>query len=293
MSFILSCLTDSPSARRVLRASAIVAKALNAPVRFVHFGSLGEDGHARLNALIAEEVGADQAIEVKETQGQVAAAMIDMAREGDARMIIMGALSREKVVRDLVGSTARRVARQAHCSVMLVSTIGSDPASWSRFIVGVDSGTAGRAMADNVLAMARHAAPGAEVCFALEYRGVGRLAEAPKEFGGSVDSTELAASEQYQLSSFMIDLDVHGVRATAVALAGRPGQEIARYAEDTRTDVVGVVAPNRSLGFLDRLLSHPIIMLLDRLPCSVLLYRSGAGGSGGSAGRHMDAGGGR
>jgi nucleotide-binding universal stress UspA family protein len=159
---------------------------------------------------------------------------------------------------------------------MLVSTIGRDPLHWSRFIVGIEATAAAQRLANTALRLAQQAGKDSEVCFALEYRGLGRHAAPPREFSKAAHSGELA-QEQYQLSSFIDELDLRNVKSRAVALAGRPGQEIARYAEDTQADVVGVVAPNRAMGFLDRLLSHPIILMLDKLPCTVLLFRSSGG----------------
>ncbi len=274
MSFILSCLTDSPSARRVLRATSLCVKALQHHVRMVHVGAIDDAGRRRLNDLIAEEVGPGHQLEVIEPTDRVGDAIVQLAQNLEATLVIMGALQREKAVRDLVGSTARLVARRAPCSVMLVSTIGADPPAWSRFIVGVEGGTSGRELATAMLAMARCAGSPAEICFALEYRGVGRHAPPPTEFQNPIDHGEFPTDEPAELTALMSRLDLTGVAVRAVTLAGRPGQEIARYAEDTQADILGVVVPTRSLGFMDRLLSHPVILLLDKLPCSVLLYRS-------------------
>ena len=272
MSAILTCLTDSPSALRVLRAAALCARALQIPVRAMHFGTPTPAGEARLNAMIAGEVGAVR-LEVKSASDGVDDAICQVAAEERVAVIVMGALQREKAVRDLVGSTARRVARRAPCSVMLVSTVGNDPRAWSRFVVGVEQTAPARDLAHAVVGLARHAAPQAEVCFALEYRGIGRHAVPPNEFGNSIETAEQVTLEQYQLAKFMQEVDTRVVNTSAVTLAGRPGQEIARYAEDTNADLLGVLAPARPVGFFDRLLSHPITLLLDKLPCSVLLYR--------------------
>lgn len=275
---ILTCVTDSPSARRVIQCSALWAKAMELPVRFVHFGQLADAGTGRLNELIALEAGG-ASLEIVHSPRPVADAIRELASKLHAEMIVIGALQREAAVRDLVGSTARRVARRAPCSVLLVSTSGRGAPQWSRFAIGVDFTPASKELATIVLRAARGAGAQSEVWFAYEYRGYKHDAARATAPHPPIDSSLHTAGEQYQLSSFIGALDTEGVAARAVTLPGRPGQEIARYAEDIHADLLGVMAPSRPLGALDRLLSHPIILLLDQLPCSVLLYRPTRGSS--------------
>jgi nucleotide-binding universal stress UspA family protein len=252
------------------------ARALDMPVRFVHFGTIEQGGRTRLEQLI-QESGLAGSLEVEEVAGQVADGISRLAAKAPASLIIMGALSREKAVRDLVGSTARRVARRAPCSVLLVSTAGRDPDEWSRFVVGVDGGSDAVALAQTVVNIARHVAPHAVVCLAHEYRSLEPQMKRPVETGMPFDASARADAGHIHLLEVMDSMDTHGIEASMVSLPGRPGQEIARYAEDTRADFVGVVAPAKPLGVMARLLSHPIMLLLDQLPCSVLLYRRGPG----------------
>ena len=284
MTLILSCITDSPSAHRILRCSAIWARAQGLPVRFVHIGDLDGGGRARLDEIIALETDAATSIEIHRPRprAKVADAIYDLAAQTKADLVIIGALSRERAIRDLVGSTARRVARRAPCSVLLVSTTGRDAREWSRFIVGVDFSASSAELASTVLRVARTITARSEVCFAHEYSGEPSEPGHPAGPRHPVVSAVRMAAERYQLTNFIDGLDAQGVTASTAALPGRPGQEIARYAEDIRADLVGVVAPAKPLGFLDRLLSHPMNLLLDRLPCSVLLFRP-AGATGGSS----------
>lgn len=277
MPLILSCVTDSPTAQRVVRASSLFGRALSLPIRFVQFIAPGDNRPGRLGDLVAQEMDGANSLETVQVRRRAADAICSLAGKDRADYIIMGALARERAVRDVVGSTARRVARRAPCSVVLISTAGRDAREWSRFIVGVDYSAPSAELATVMLRLARDGARNSTVCFAREHLGFEPESALASELDPYIDESVRQAAEQHPLASFIDALDTRGVAASAVTLPGRPGQEIARYAEDSRADLLGVLAPARPLGALDRLMSHPLILLLDRLPCSVLLYRPAAG----------------
>ena len=150
MTCTLCCVTDSPSARRVVRCGVVAARALGTPVRFVHFGGLVPAAQASLSEIVVSEASTADALETHAARGRVPDAICRFAEESRAGLIVMGALERERAVRDLAGSTARRVARRAPCSVLLVSIGGRDVSQWSRFVVNVDLLAAPAAMASAV-----------------------------------------------------------------------------------------------------------------------------------------------
>jgi nucleotide-binding universal stress UspA family protein len=77
----------------------------------------------RLLAEAAEQLaGADgTAIERRATTGDPAAVLIEIAREADADLLIVGRRGSDFVTRTLLGSVAERVVQQAHCDVLVVA----------------------------------------------------------------------------------------------------------------------------------------------------------------------------
>ena len=300
MGLVLACMTDSPTAWRVAQAAALVGAALGVETRYVHFGEAGSAGAKRVAEAVAaargESADASGLLDVRPRIEGVAPdkAIRACIAELGATMVVLGAVPRERTWRDLFGSVARRVAWRAGCSVLLVATRGREPRDWSRFLVGVEAraeaGSSGpsaapgaRSLASDVLAIARTCAGArsgeASVCLVHEQREPtrGLLGEPGRADGSNARLSGLAA-ERHMLGEFALGLDAPaGVKLEAVTLPGRPGQELARHAEDTSADLVGVLAPARPLGWLSRLLSHPVHLVLDQLPCAVLLHREGAG----------------
>ncbi len=272
---ILACIADSPSAGRVIEGAALCARAWGASLRFVHFGALEADGRRRLEHLIAQGAASPSPLVELQTDPRepISSQVCALVASEDCDLVVIGALKREGAMRAVVGSTARRVARRCRCSVLLISTEGRAPAQWTQFLVSVESADEYVQMCQRLLPIARAASTDAEVCFAREYHSIAR--NLPTQIC-EADPSSPAAAHRLELGELLTRLDLTGVRPRAISLPGRPGQEIARHADDAGSDLVCVLGPSEPLGMLDRLLSHPLNLLLDQLPCSALVYRTPA-----------------
>lgn len=266
MSSVLACITESPSVRRVVGAASRCARALGLPARFVHVGAEPTEATARLGAVTMGLAGVG--VEARRAGGRVDAAILEAIREASPAMIVMGAVRRENSLRDLIGSTARRVANRAPCSALLVSTQGRAAEEWSRFVALVDESPGAAGMAADAVRIAlsggQEIAPGVD--FVMEYRDLSMG-------GGGSTERVMAAGVAQRLALFVEGLDTAGVQVRCAALPGRAGQEAARYAEDARADLLCLSAPMRPMGALSRVFSHPLSLVLDHLPCSLLLHR--------------------
>ncbi len=141
----------SDTATKAVREAVVIAHALGAPLDIVsayprvseavqrraeahvRSGRLApEDVHWALNpqedveaglaeaAEIAREAGVEVTVHARE--GDPADAILDVAQEQDARLVIVGNKGMRGAKRILMGSVPNNVAHQAPCSVMIVRT---------------------------------------------------------------------------------------------------------------------------------------------------------------------------
>jgi nucleotide-binding universal stress UspA family protein len=76
---------------------------------------------------ISEEAGAllgdpeNRRVEIRTTVGDPAAVLVEVVREVDADLLVVGRRGGDFVARTLLGSTAQRVVQQAPCDVLVVA----------------------------------------------------------------------------------------------------------------------------------------------------------------------------
>lgn len=110
--------TFSPRFAQVLSEAKRIRDRFNSRLNLIYVGERSEETARKFNDIIRElELPADSPIHYH--QGDPAAAILEAARANNVDLIVAGALEKELVLRSFLGNVARRLVREAGCSVML------------------------------------------------------------------------------------------------------------------------------------------------------------------------------
>ncbi|MFA7237891.1 MAG: universal stress protein [Phycisphaeraceae bacterium] len=200
--------------------------------------------------------------------------IVRVAGELQADLIVAGALEKEGALSYYVGSVARRVARRAPCSVLLLTepkveaplprhwvvTVRPDQATGRmlRFLRSVSE----REKPDRIEAVSEYNLTGID--WALESDLDARTAEAQRR--------TIHRQEQARLADFLMEAEFSDPAIRPICLAGRVGYESSEYARREGADLLIAPAPRR-LGFWDKFIQHGVEFALESLPCALWLYR--------------------
>ncbi len=291
---ILACLSlASERAQALAREAARLARLFQAELHFVHAGEDTPERRAFLSdllqyALHAEGISGNGAslhsaapllpnllIEPGRPDKVIAA----MARRIGADMIVAGALEREGLIEAFAGSVARRIARNAPCSVLLITEPRPEGNRLHSIVAAVSMDSASAAMLRFVSNLARRERTEI-VHIVSEYELLG----ARDSMGGIASEDALDHAEQCEtaemldLKDFVAGFDTSGLKIELACLKGREGSGAVEHARITGADLLVLPAPGRRLTFWDRFFVHPTEFVLQSLPCALLLYRRrGAG----------------
>lgn len=284
---VMACIGLSPSAGLVAREAARLASACNARLSILHVGDQREAVEA-----IVREAGRDEpsltTTEVIGQSGRPDQVILDVARRIDADLVFAGALRTDPLLTGILGSVARRLARNADRSLFL-SIHRFPPDSVARSIVtSVTFDDRSRAM----LQAAARLAIGTRAKELHVVREYNPYSTRVSETTGSAGADParwlpvLETATRFELANFieetarrlsLVDpaavLANAGVTLRTECMPGRGGEEVTRYAESVGADLLVMPAPERRLGLLDRFFGHPTETLLEQFPCSVLLFR--------------------
>ncbi len=271
---ILVCVTTSPHASAVVRAGLQIAAAMHAVVTPVHVGADTPEVRDQLVDFLTRMGAREWAGQLVVRPGKPDVVICAAAQAQRAHLIVAGALEQETVVREILGSTARRIARRAPCSVFLL--VGPE-VQWRRVVTALDRT---RTSVD-LLAFLPEIHPGnAGTELHLMYEQ-----PRPLSYDQSMDTlsweqvlAELSRvgrpTDMSRLEGFFDCVSARRFRVALGGAIGPGGTGLADYARDQDADVVVIPAPNRALGLWYRFFGHPAIAILQRLPCSLLLFRS-------------------
>ncbi len=271
---ILVCLSLSPHAPAVAAISARIAHLLNAEIIFLHAGGQTPETHDALSVLIdACMPSVPWSLVIRDERIEDAA--VTMAREEYCDLIIAGAVEKEGPLSYYIGTTARKIARQAECSVMLLPGTVKEPRDVARIAVSIDISEGSKRALDFSVSLAL-ALEASEFHVLHEYdlpavntaveEGVSRDRE--EEF-----RDEMQALEEMRLMDFLGDVDFRGIRAERTCICGKRGHEAVAYARAHDIDLLIDRAPAHKLTFWDKLFQHGIEFALEELPSAYLLYR--------------------
>ncbi len=272
---VAGLLTRSPTANRVIAATRLAAEAWELTPRFVHVGAC-EDSDAQIlqDQLRAQNLP-PESLEIL-IDPNPSRALLHHVRSTRPVLVVLGAPPSESAVRDLIGSTARRLSLRAECSVLIISTQGRPPTRWQTVVIDVEYSESGGTMAAWAVQIAPHLVRDPRFIFAHQESVHLSQAEHQSPFTWSPQSLGRLPADAYQLANFVDSVHEGAINPEAVILRGRPGADIASFARDVGCDLMVLRAPVRPLGIISRLLSHPVRLALSELPCSVLLCREPA-----------------
>lgn len=123
----------SPRFEQVLAEAKRVRDRLGAELNLIYVGEKDEGTTSRFTeALAALDLPSDSLIHYH--QGSPADAILEAIRANAVELIVAGALEKEVVLRPFLGNVARRLVREAPCSVMLFTKPEREPKPMRRVV---------------------------------------------------------------------------------------------------------------------------------------------------------------
>lgn len=123
----------SPRFEQVLAEAKRVRDRLGAELNLIYVGEQDENTSARFReALVGRGLPADSLIHYH--QGSPADAILEAVRVNAVDLLVAGALEKEAVLRPFLGNVARRLVREAPCSVILFTKPEREPKPLQRFV---------------------------------------------------------------------------------------------------------------------------------------------------------------
>lgn len=261
--------TFSPRFKQVLSEAKRIRDRFVSDLHVIYVGERNQETAKKFGDAFAQlQLPGNSTIHYE--QGEPAEAILRVLVENKIDMIVAGALEKEIVLHRFLGNVARRLVREAACSVMLFTRPEVKPRSLRRIVFVAD-------YSDHALQSLKTTLPlaSAESCERLyviriittfDEARASRRADAGNGGKPKSDEDEEAALEKFVLSAGATDVPIE-----TRCIRGNTGLAASDFVQSVKADLL--VVPVETNENASRHLPNNIAWITDVIPCNLWMIR--------------------
>jgi len=261
--------TFSPRFKHVLAEAKRIRDRFGAELHLIYVGRRNQETSRKFSDVLAElELPADSPIHYEE--GDPAEAILAVLARENIDVLVAGALEKEVVLHPFLGNVARRLVREANCSVMLFTHPQKKPKPLRRIVFIADHPQQGLVALKTTLMLAE-----AESCERLYVIGIITAFDEARASIAS-EATEGAThkpnhGEEDPLEEFVLSAGTTEVPIETRFIRGATGLAASDFVRSVEADLLVVPLP-KSRETVQRLPSN-IAWVSDVIPCNLWIVR--------------------
>lgn len=261
--------TFSPRFKHVLAEAKRIRDRFGAELHLIYVGRRNQETSRKFSDVLAElELPADSPIHYEE--GDPAEAILATLARENIDVLVAGALEKEVVLHPFLGNVARRLVREANCSVMLFTHPQKKPKPLRRIVFIADHPQQGLVALKTTLMLAE-----AESCERLYVIGIITAFDEARASIAS-EATEGAThkpnhGEEDPLEEFVLSAGTTEVPIETRFIRGATGLAASDFVRSVEADLLVVPLP-KSRETVQRLPSN-IAWVSDVIPCNLWIVR--------------------
>ncbi len=274
---ILIGIAFSPNLKNNIFEAMRMVDFFDSKMVIVHVGEKTKDKEKTIKKLISGFSDDEEKVSVIWKQGDPVEVIIDTARDQNADLIMLGAIPRENLLKFYIGSIARKITRNAHCSVLLLIKPSEDLRPCNHIVVnGLKDEKTKQTILDSFEVAQNLGAQKLTVVEEISHQEVKIVVEDDQSLlKDTLIKEQLAKKEDLRVQHILNDVSEDlktGILIKTQSIFGKRGYSIGHYAKVVAADLLIMNAPERTT-FLDRIFPHDIEYILSELPTDVLIMR--------------------
>ena len=191
-------------------------------------------------------------------------------------LLVLGALRRENVLRYYLGSVARGMSRRAKCSLLLLLEPRICGTSFEKIVVSCVEHPKTLPTLNTAVYFAGQV--GAREIHAVREVDQSGLAMAMSD-DSTMGETSLVKDRLYEqevsaLQDLVASCDQGDIPVSCKVIVGCPGFAIRQHSENSGADLLVINSPDSRYGLIDRIFTHDMEHILERMPCNMLIVHS-------------------
>jgi len=269
--------TFSPNLKANISEAARLALFFDAKLVLIHVGEQSKDKENTFKTFLKPFIGKQLIYDVVFKAGNPVEVILSAVNENKIDLLILGALKRETFFKYYIGSIARKITREAKCSVLLLIKPSIKRVPCQHIVVnGLEDPKTQQTISTAFYVAKKLNANKITIVEEISQQEVAVNVDDDRSLRRSTLVKErLKLREDTRVKKIINDIPL-GVKENILIntqpIFGKRGYSIGHYAQVVRADLLVMNAPTKTT-FWDRLFPHDIEHILTELPTDVLIIR--------------------
>jgi nucleotide-binding universal stress UspA family protein len=263
----------SPTSRALLKEASRLAYLFRAQLILIHVGTHGSEEESKMSELIQSVNVGDLNPIVLWKEGDPVKEILKVCSTENIDLLIAGALKKENLLQNYIGTVARKIMRKANCSILMIQNPNEQTGSVNNIVVNAEDSPY---IEDAIKAG----------CYLgkMENAQWVHIARELKLLGLALSANEQCTEDEYhesmqgmvreeidEVQKILARIPHENLKVNIKMLSGKSGYELARFAERKKAELLIVGAPARRFSLFDRVFPHDLEYIFANLPCNLLI----------------------
>lgn len=258
--------TFSPRFEQVLSEAKRMRDRFDATLSLIHVGEDNPETAKKFGKILADlQLPADS--KIYHEQGTPAEGILRALKNNKIDMVIAGALEKEVVLHPFLGNVARRLVREADCSIMLFTEPERDPKPLRRVVFVADYSEHAREALKQTFHLALRES--SERLYVI--RVITTFDEARAKAEGNDDKSKTRSDQEIELENFILSAGQTEVPIEARCIRGNTGFAAADFVKSVEADLLVVPVASSNNG--GPTLPDNVPWITDVIPCNLWLIK--------------------
>lgn len=263
----------SPTSQALLNEASRLASKFDAQLVLVHVGNHGKEEERKMDELT-------QSVNLSNTKplifwrnGDPVKEILKICNSENIDLLVAGALKKENIVQNYIGTVARKIMRIADCSILMIQNPILERKPVQNIVVNAeDSPYIKEAIEAGCFIGRLENTQWIHIARELKLLGLALSANeqcTENEYHESMQS--MVREEIDEVEKILSHIPHEKLKVNIKMLSGKAGYELAKFAERKKADLLIVGAPARGFSLLDRIFPHDLEYIFANLPCNLLV----------------------
>lgn len=269
--------TFSPNLKANVFEASRLALLFQSKLTLIHVGEESEEKTEKFKSLLAPFISQSLEYDIVFKTGDPVDVILSVSLEKKVDLLILGALKQENFLKYYVGSIARKITRQAKCSVLLLIKPSVERLPCSHVVVnGLKDPKTEKTIASAFYVANALGSEKITIVEEITQDKITTKVDDDKSLRkANIVKERLKLRETTRVNNIIKNIPVDHTKDIVIKsqpIFGTKGYSIGHYAQIARADLLIMNAPSK-MTFWDRLFPHDIEHILTELPTDVLIIQ--------------------